>query len=44
MKKDLLLTGSEGYLLLSLGTSGASQTFLLLYDGDGSYPVVSDFT
>jgi hypothetical protein len=39
---DLLLSGSEGYLLLSLATSGASQTFLLFYDGEGSYPVGGD--
>ncbi len=36
---DLLLSDSGGYLLLSLATSGASQTSLLFLDGGGSYPV-----
>lgn len=36
---DLLLSGSGGHLLLSLATSGASQTSLLFHDGGGSYPV-----
>ena len=36
---DLLLSGSVGYLLLSLATSGASQTLLLFSDREGSYPV-----